>query len=175
MSEEIRQRIEARISQGEFLAGLLHVAAMQSTHVQGQFVDQLSRTAAVMRDLLKQSALIRSLSYRPSAFWPSLRGRAFAFIDAGVANIELPSAAPIGIRVGGYLVRPGEASGARERFDIRLSLVDDLYSDHGVLYDVDFQDVAKLRDAARMASETAVAYHLAKAADRQTPSSCTGR
>lgn len=160
-NEEIRERIEVRISQGEFLAGLLHVAARQSSQVQDQFVAQLSRTAAAMRKLMEDHDLIRRLPYRPTAFWPSLHSQAFAFIDAGVANIELPSAAPIGIRVGSYIVRPGEDSEARERFDIQLSLVDDLYSDEGVLYDADFLDIAKLRDAARMASETAAAYHLA--------------
>jgi hypothetical protein len=43
-----------------------------------------------------------------------------------------------------------------------LKLVDDLYSHEGVVYDDDLDDVAKLRDAARIISEVAVAYHLAK-------------
>lgn len=163
--DDIQRRIQARIGQGEFLAGLLHVAARHSGAVQEQFVSQLSRIAAAIRELMAGSDLIRRLSYRPSAFWPSLQGKALAFVDAGVANIELPSAAPIGIRVGSYVVRPGDPTDARERFDIQLSLIDDLYSDQGVLYDDDFLDVAKLRDAARIVSEVAVGYRMASGDD----------
>ena len=47
--------------------------------------------------------------------------------------MELPSAAPIGIWVGSYSVKPGDATETREQFDIQLSLGDDLYSDQGVL------------------------------------------
>ena len=155
-----------RIGQGEFLAGLLHVAARQSGAVQEQFVAQLARGATAMRGLMEAHGLIRRLVYRPSSFWPGLRGQTLAFVDAGVANMELPSAAPIGIRVGSYVVRPGEEGEARERFNIQLSLVDDLYSDQGALYDDDFLDIAKLRDAARIASETAVAYQMARTSDR---------
>jgi hypothetical protein len=164
--DDIQRRIQARIGQGEFLAGLLHVAARQSGAVQEQFVAQLSRIATAMRELMGANDLIRRLPYRPGEFWPGLRGQAIAFVDAGVANMELPSAAPIGIRVGSYIVRPGEATETREQFDIQLSLVDDLYSDQGVLYDDDFLDIAKLRDAARIASETAVALKIASETNR---------
>ena len=68
----------------------------------------------------------------------------------GVANIDLPSAAPIGIRVGSYIVRPGDETENRERFNIELSLVDDLFSPEGEVFDDDFIDTAKLRDVARM-------------------------
>jgi hypothetical protein len=43
--------------------------------------------------------------------------------------------------------------------------VDDLYSDDGVLYDSDFLDVAKLRDAARIVSETAAVWQLVHRVD----------
>jgi len=128
-------------------------------------VRRLARLASTMRELLEQNDLVHSVSYRPREFWPGLKGRTIAFVDGGVANIELPSAAPIGIRVGSYLVRPGDETDQRERFNIELSLVDDLYSENGVLYDSDFLDIAKLRDAARMASETSVAYRLAQSVE----------
>src|SRR5262249_62124860 len=114
------------------------------------------------RELLEQNEMIGRLAYRPRIFWPEQKGKAIAFIDGGVANIDLPSAAPLGIRVGSYIVRPGDETENRERFNIELSLVDDLFSPEGEVYDDDFVDTAKLRDAARMASETAAAYRLSR-------------
>ncbi|MGE3900045.1 MAG: DNA double-strand break repair nuclease NurA [Variibacter sp.] len=160
--DNIRRRIEARIGQGEFIAGLLRVAGRESSAVQRSFVDRLSHIAAMMRDLLEQNGMIRRLSYRPREFWPQQKGRSIAFIDGGVANIDLPSAAPLGIRVGSYIVRPGDETENRERFNIELSLVDDLFSPDGEVFDDDFIDTAKLRDTARMTSETAAAYRLAR-------------
>ena len=117
-SDNIRRRIEARIGQGEFIAGLLRVAGRESSTVQSSFVDRLSHIAGMMRELLEQNGLIRRLIYRPREFWPQQRGRSIAFIDGGVANIDLPSAAPLGIRVGSYIVRPGDETLDREQFNI---------------------------------------------------------
>lgn len=166
-STDIKNRIEARISQGEFLANMLHLVHTQSDDVQADFVERLSGIATTMRSLLEHNRLLRRIDYTPSTYWPGLRGKSYAFVDGGVANIELPSAAPIGIRVGSYVVRPGDTSEARERFNIELSLVDDLYSSSGVLFDEAFLDLAKLRDAARMVSELAAGLKLAKP-DQQT-------
>lgn len=161
-TESIRRRIEARIGQGEFLVGLLSVARRESTKVQQNFVDRLCHIGQMMRELLDRNGLIHKLSYRPREFWPAQKGRSIAFVDGGVANIDLPSAAPLGVRVGSYVVRPGDQSEMRERFNIELSLVDDLFSPEGQAFDDDFLDTAKLRDAARMTSETAAAYRLAR-------------
>ncbi|QYU68677.1 DNA double-strand break repair nuclease NurA [Leptolyngbya sp. 15MV] len=141
---------------------MLYVARRESEQAQAHFVDRLSRIAATIRQLLADNGLVRSLAYRPSSYWPGLRGKSYAFVDGGVANIDLPSAAPIGIRVGSYVVRPGDETEARERFNIELALVDELFSDDGVLFDDDFQDIGKLRDAARMSSEISAALRLAR-------------
>lgn len=160
---DIRNRIEARIGQGEFLANMLLVTRQQSDQAHSDFVENLSGIAESVRALLENNDLLRRIDYMPNDYWPSLHGKAFAFVDGGVANIELPSAAPIGIRVGSYIVRPGNETDRREQFNIELALVDDLFSDSGFLFESDFLDVAKLRDAARMVSEVAAGYRLAKA------------
>ncbi len=147
---------------------MLLVARKKSDVVQEQFVDKLSRIAETVRDLMVNNGLVCSLRYRPKTYWPRQKGKTFAFVDGGVASIELPSAAPIGIRVGSYVVRPGDATDRRERFNVELALVDDLFSDDGILFDDDFDDIAKLRDTARMTSETAAALRLAlDGADRR--------
>lgn len=160
-SKAIRERIQARISQGEFLAGMLRTARHESEEVQRDFVDRLSEIATVVRELLENNNLICALNYRPQVYWPTVTGRRYAFVDGGVANIELPSAAPIGVRVGSYIVRPGDETDDREQFNIELSLVDDLYSNEGVVFDDDFLDLPKLRDASRIISEVAVGLRLA--------------
>jgi hypothetical protein len=160
--EEIRERIELRISQGDFLANMLHVARHQSDDAQSAFVVKLSAIATTVRALLENNDLLRSITYNPNSYWPTRRGKAYSFVDGGVASIDLPSAAPIGIRVGSYTVKPGDESENRERFNIELSLVDDLFSESAFLFDDDFIDIAKLRDVARMVSEISAGYRLAK-------------
>jgi hypothetical protein len=164
--EKIRQRIEVRVSQGEFLAGMLHVAARDSAAAQENYVDRLSRIATTVRTIFSSHGYIGQVPYEPEVFWKSLFGTAVAFVDGGVANIDLPSAAPIGIRVGSYVVRPGEKDREkRERFNIALSLVDDLYGPSASLYDDAFEDIAKLRDAARIISEASAGWQLASGDD----------
>lgn len=72
------------------------------------------------------------------------------------ANVETLGAAPLAIRVGSYVVIPGDTSYGRERFNFQIQLVDDLYesssTSSGVYEDV-FEDTAKLRDAARICCE----------------------
>lgn len=157
----IRNRIEARINQGEFLSSMLHLVGGSADDAQEDFVTKLSGIASAVRDLLDKNELVRRVEYKPSEYWPSLRGKAISFVDGGVASIDLPSAAPIGIRVGSYTVRPGDESEERETFNIELSLVDDLFG--GNLYDGNIPDIAKLRDAARIVSELAAVLSLAKA------------
>ncbi|HYD23781.1 MAG TPA: DNA double-strand break repair nuclease NurA [Croceibacterium sp.] len=164
--EKIRERIEVRVSQGEFLAGMLHVAARGSANAQQNYIDRLSEIATAVRGMLEANGLIGTLTYRPESYWKQLAGTSIAFLDGGVASIDLPSAAPIGIRVGSYIVTPGEPDPQkREQFNIELSMVDDLYSDDAAIYDDDFSDIAKLRDAARIISETSAAWHLANRGD----------
>lgn len=165
-ADNIRRRIEVRVSQGEFLSGMLHVAARGSAQAQESYIDRLSTIAAAVRTILEVNNLIGHIPYRPEAYWQELKGSSVAFLDGGVANIDLPSAAPIGIRVGSYIVRPGESDpSTREQFNIELAIVDDLYSNEGFLYDDDFADIAKLRDAARIISEISAVWHLAGRAE----------
>lgn len=146
---------------------MLAVVGRESDDAQTDFVDRLSKIAGTVRVLLESNGFLRQFKYQPTQYWPSLRGKVFAFIDGGVANIDLPSAAPIGIRVGSYIVRPGDTTEARESFNIELSLVDDLYSSAGVLYDDHFLDVAKLRDAARIVSEASTGLAISNGPERR--------
>lgn len=142
---------------------MLRAVSEQSDEVQSDFVEQLSKIAEGVRSLLVDNGFVQRSVYSPSSFWPAQRGKAYAFVDGGVASIDLPSAAPIGIRVGSYVVRPGERDlEKRERFTVELSLIDDLFSPSGQTYDDAFDDLPKLRDAARIISELAVGLSLSR-------------
>lgn len=156
--KDIRQRVQSKVERGHFLSSLLVMAKGGSASVQQDFIDALSDTASGMREILDQAHLIQRIEYEPRAFWLSQRGKAYCFIDGGVANLDLPSAAPIGLRVGTYVVRPGDTSENRESFNIVLSLVDELYGDDAWVYVDITNDTEKLRDAARIISEAAAAW-----------------
>ena len=171
-AEGTDDRIRARLGRGEFLANLLRVAATDSQDVQEHFVQETSTFTRRLRGILDNHGMIRQIDYRPGAYWPGQRGKLFGFIDGGVANIEIPTAAPVGIRVGSYVVRPGDETKDREEFNIEIAIVDDLFGPNAMLYSSDesddsFSDLMKLRDAARIISESAAALRLMLRTERR--------
>ncbi|NEX00164.1 hypothetical protein DY467_25670, partial [Rhodopseudomonas sp. BR0G17] len=130
------------------------------------FVEHVSVLAERLNVFLRANGHIQKVDYNPAEFWPAQRGRAFGFVDGGVAAIDLPGAAPLGIRVGSYVVRPGDDSESREEFKPEFSIVDDLYAAEPSTYDLPedlddrYDDRAKLRDAARIISEIAASLAL---------------
>ena len=158
----IHSRVKAKIARGDFLAQMLGMAHDASSDIQEDFVRNLTEIGTTVRDVLENGGLIDAIDYQPGQFWPAHKGKSYCFVDGGVANIELPTAAPLGIRVGTYIVRPGVEGDDREEFNVALSLVDELYSEDAWLYDDGFDDVAKLRDAARITAEVAVGLQVSR-------------
>ncbi|NIX75266.1 DNA double-strand break repair nuclease NurA [Microvirga terricola] len=151
--EEVQHRIETRVSLGHFMANILRAAGAEKADVQQSFAKHLCDTAKLLDGFLRSDGRIARMDYLPGKYWPAQRGRRFAFIDGGVANVALPGAAPLAIRVGAYLVRPGREGADREDFAVQMHFVDDLYDPAQDVYDNDFEDIAKLRDAARIIAE----------------------
>lgn len=149
-SDKIRKRLESG-----FLAKLTVSAAISTGRAQEDYAEQLATRATTFREWIESEFKIFNCDESASEFWKSMSGRKSAFIDGGVANIDLPGAAPLGIRVGAYVVIPGESGEDREDFSFKTVLVDDLYSDSQTIYDEMFEDVDKLRDAARIIAEAA--------------------
>lgn len=158
--QEVQERIRSRVDRGDLLTQLLLLARGDSSDVQNDYIDALALLATGLRKVLLETGMVRRLEYEPSVFWPAQNGKCFGFIDGGVARIELPSAAPMGIRVGSYVVRPGNETDQREEFSIEFSLVDELYSVNSHAYDDIFEDTSKLVDAARMTLEAAAALQV---------------
>jgi len=85
-------------------------------------------------------------------------------VDGGVANIPALGAAPIAIRVGTYIVRPGRRGDDRESFRISPQLVDELFEAAGRgVFNGLYPDIGAVRDAARMATEAAGAVNVLEA------------
>lgn len=157
---EIEDRVRLRTEKGDFFEQLLLLSRNASADVHEDFVRELTDVSVKLRRLFEKEDLICRVSQPASDFWPSMRGKRFAFIDGGIARIDIPSAAPLGIRVGSYIVAPGDESDARESFNVELCLVDELYSVTSRTYESAFEDLDKLTDAARIVSEASAAYHM---------------
>jgi len=154
--DEVQERIETRISLGHFMANLLRAAGADSAEAQESFAEHLRHTARLLDQFLRDDGGIARIEYRPGSYWPEQKGRRYGFVDGGVANVALPGAAPLAVRVGSYLVRPGveeTEDEKREEFAIDMHMVDDLYDPSQDIYDDVFEDVTKLRDAARIIAE----------------------
>ncbi|MCZ8096619.1 MAG: DNA double-strand break repair nuclease NurA [Burkholderiales bacterium] len=161
-AEELRQRVETRLSLGGFMANMLRAARSEDGGVQHAFAQHLCETAKLLDGFLRNDGRVQRISYEPSLYWPKQKGRVLGFIDGGVANIALPGAAPLAIRVGSYVVQPGIDGPEREQFDIEVSIVDDLYDEDQDTYEDGFGDTAKLRDAARIIAEAGASRGLAR-------------
>ncbi|MEE7505127.1 hypothetical protein MMR14E_18800 [Methylobacterium mesophilicum] len=158
--EEVRERVETRVTLGHFMANMLRAAGTDKADVQENFARHLCDTARLLDGFLRNDNHIRRIDYEPSGFWPEQKGRRFGFVDGGVANVALPGAAPLAIRVGAYLVRPGIDGQEREDFSVQMHFVDDLYDPNQNVYDDQFEDITKLRDAARIIAEAGACRNL---------------
>jgi hypothetical protein len=157
---DIQDRVRIRAERGEFLAQLLTLSRNQSADLHEDFIRQLSAIAINLRQIFEREGLIHRFARTSHEFWQAVKGQTVAFVDGGVARIDLPSAAPMGIRVGSYSVRIGDSSESREAFSTELVLVDELYSGEGWTYEDVFEDTQKMTDAARIIGEASVGLRL---------------
>lgn len=151
--EEIGSRVRVKAERGDFFGQLLSLSKKQSADLHEDFIRQLSALAVSLREIFDHETLIFRFEKTASEFWSSVAGMSVAFIDGGVARIDLPSAAPMGIRVGAYSVKIGDDSDSRESFSTELALVDELYSGESWSFEDVFDDTQKMTDAARIVGE----------------------
>jgi hypothetical protein len=151
-----RRRIEDKLRRPHILTEIVKVGMALSAKAQADFMDVLDDLSSAIRSLLSESALIRKVEINHGKTWEEFRGKRIGFVDGGIANVAEMGSAPLAIRVGSYVVTPGDSGPNREEFGFELQLVDDLYEatpgGEGVYEDV-FEDVSKLRDVARISAE----------------------
>jgi hypothetical protein len=154
---DIEDRVRAQDERGAFLGQMLSLSRQQSADLHEDFIRKLSTVATNLRRLFENEGLLRRFEHTSRSYWEAVRGRKICFVDGGVARIDIPSSAPMGIRVGTYTVRLGDDSADREAFNTALTLVDDLYSQSAWTFEDAFDDTQKLTDAARIIGEASAA------------------
>lgn len=147
-----QDRIDGRLRQN-ILSELLIAAQLRSGIVHADFVTQVKEIALMLSNRFRNAGLVNQITESGQSFWRGRRGSTLQFTDGGVAGINIPSSAPLGIRVGNYTVRLGDTTEERERFDFAVQVVDDLFDEQPAVYEDHFEDTGKLRDAARIICE----------------------
>jgi hypothetical protein len=135
---------------------MLQVAGGLSGRVQQEFFDTAVRLAELLRGVLEKHNLIIAVPRDHKSAWGSVKNKLTAHVDDGVANIPALGAAPIAIRVGTYMVRPGRRGDDRESFRISSQLVDErLKLQVEACSTALHPDLGAVREVAQMASEAA--------------------
>lgn len=152
--------VRERISSPHILEDMYRVAGELSGPAQQEFFEVVSILAEQLRELLVASDLIKTVERDHSALWGEMQGKLIGHVDGGMANLPALGSAPIAIRVGTYLVRPGDRSEKRESFQINPQLVDELFAGRGGgAFKSLYPDMGAVRDTARISMEAAGAVN----------------
>lgn len=156
---KIKTRIKNEINTGNFLFRFMQESVSESSSAQEDLVDRLTEASTYLSAELRRYEIIKSVG-GDSDYWKTNRGMTAAFIDGGVAQIDIPYALPVGIRVGSYIVETGRNDENREHFTQEMNLVEDLFGES--IYDSEYDDNSRQIDAARILCESSVALRLAE-------------
>ena len=151
--EDIGDRIQFLLKTGRFLETMALVQSRDSKEVQENFINDLTKICVSLREVFEDAGLIKSASPSSGDFWKKMKGKRIGFVDGGVARIDLPSAAPIGIRVGTYSVECGSQELDREQFDFKSFVIDELYGDAQRSFVETNDDIARMADCSRIIAE----------------------
>lgn len=162
------KRLSGKLEHPNILILLAKQGLTLSARAQSNFVDVLDTLSTELRELFLKRGLIEKVDIDQRKAWTRVKNRRIGFVDGGVANISVMGAEPVAIRVGSYVVTPGVSGPSRERFGFEVQLVDELFESvdkDGGVYEDSFEDVSKMRDAARIVCETAGLLSLSRTKD----------
>jgi hypothetical protein len=148
--------IREKVRSATLIEQMLKVSSDLSAPAQLGFMDTVEQLASQLRTVLLETNQIIRVEKDHAHLWRRVAGQQIGFVDGGMANLAMVGAAPVAVRVGGYVVTPGDKTASREHFIVLKKLISELYagSDGGV-YDGTFPDYGALRDAARICAEAA--------------------
>lgn len=140
---------------------MFKVASDLSAPAQLAFMETVEQLASQLRTILLHQGRIIKIEKNHVALWRHVSGQPVGFVDGGMANLAMIGAAPVAVRVGGYIVTPGDNTPEREKFVVLKKLISELYAGlNGGVYDGAFPDYGALRDAARISVEAAGGVHV---------------
>jgi len=148
--------VRERVRSATLIEQMLKVSSDLSAPAQLAFMDTVEQLASQLRTVLLRTNQIIRVEKNHSVLWRNVAGQQIGFVDGGMANLAMIGAAPVAVRVGGYIVTPGDRTADREHFVVLKKLISELYAGHdGGVYDGSFPDYGALRDAARISIEAA--------------------
>jgi len=151
-----KRTLKEKIHSPHIVEQMLKMSGDMSASAQLEFLDTVEQLASQLRMLLLHTGGIIKIERDHSALWKSVAGKKIGFVDGGMANLSMLGSSPVAVRVGGYIVTPGDRSSERELFIPLKMLISELYmSPDGSVYDGSFPDLGALRDAARISIEAA--------------------
>lgn len=153
--------IREKLRSPSIVEQMFKVASDLSAPAQLAFMETVEQLASQLRTILLQQGRIIRIEKNHAALWQRVAGQPVGFVDGGMANLAMIGAAPVAVRVGGYLVTPGDSTPQRETFLVLKKLISELYAGaEGGVYDGSFPDYSALRDAARISIEAAGGVHI---------------
>lgn len=148
--------VNEKIRSPHIIEQMLKMSGDLSAPAQLRFVENVEQLASQLRIVLLKAGRIVSLDRNHGLLWKSVAGQKIGFVDGGMANLTMIGSVPVAVRVGGYVVTPGDHSGQREKFITLKKLISELYAaPASSIYDGAFPDPGALRDAARISVEAA--------------------
>ncbi|MGO8243525.1 DNA double-strand break repair nuclease NurA [Rhizobium johnstonii] len=148
--------IREKLRSSHFMEQMLRVSGDLSAPAQLQFMDTVEQLASQLRTVLLKTGRIITIPRNHAGLWRDVAGQKIGFVDGGMANLSMLGSAPIAVRVGGYIVTPGDRTEGREQFIPLKMLISELYAaPEGGVYNGAFPDLGALRDAARISVEAA--------------------
>lgn len=161
LKKEYKRSIRDKIRSPHILEQMLKVSSDLSGPAQVSFMDTVEQLASQLREVLIKTGRIINLKKNHGELWQNVAGKSIGFVDGGMANLSMLGSVPIAVRVGGYIVRPGDRSPEREKFIVLKKLINELYTNtDGGVYTNSFPDLGALRDAARISTEVAGAVRV---------------
>ncbi len=165
--ERRTRTIREKVRSATIIEQMIKVASDLSAPAQLEFLDTVEQLASQLRTVLLRTGRIVPIERDHAKLWSSVAGEKIGFVDGGMANLAMVGAAPVAVRVGGYIVTPGNRTPEREHFIVLKRLIAELYSSpDGGVYDGRFPDYGALRDAARISIEAAGAVRVPGGAPR---------
>jgi hypothetical protein len=148
--------VQEKLRSPHIIELMLKMSGDLSAPAQIRFMDTVEQLASQLRTVLLKTGQIVPIARDHASVWKSVAGKKIGFVDGGMANLTMLGSAPVAVRVGGYVVTPGDNSEQREQFITLKRLISELYdAPNGSVFDRAFPDLGALRDAARISVEAA--------------------